>query len=135
MLFIPRKAEHFIGIKHRKKYAHYKNIKACHLLSQPVRQVVYFLFHHPLFHPSLFSFYNSKKAGVIKSFILYTPAFLSVRLLHLTAYFTLIFTVAFFLLPSFAVAVILTVPFFLAETLPLELTVAIFLLEVFQVTF
>lgn len=43
--------------------------------------------------------------------------------------------VAFFLLPSFAVAVIVTVPFFLAVTLPLELTVAIFLLEDFHVTF
>ena len=37
--------------------------------------------------------------------------------------------------PSAAVAVILAVPFFLAVTLPAEDTVAIFLLEVFQITF
>ncbi len=47
----------------------------------------------------------------------------------------LIFIVALFPLPSFATAVILTVPAFFAVTFPCALTVAIFLLEDFHFTF
>ena len=48
-----------------------------------------------------------------------------VFLVDLLAFFTLTLYVPFVLLPSFAVAVIVTVPFFFPVTLPLLLTVAI----------
>ena len=50
------------------------------------------------------------------------------------AFFTVTLQVAFFLLPSFAVAVIVAVPALTPVTTPLEVTLAILLLEVFQVT-
>ena len=50
------------------------------------------------------------------------------------AFLTVTLQVAFFLLPSFAVAVIVAVPALTPVTTPLELTFAILLLEVFQDT-
>ena len=55
--------------------------------------------------------------------------------MFMLCYFTSILNVTFFLLPSFAVAVIVAFPFFFAFTFPFPFTVATFLLEDFHVTF
>ena len=47
---------------------------------------------------------------------------------------TVIVALAYFLLPSFAVAVIVTFPTFLAVTFPFDDTVATFVFELFHVT-
>ena len=52
----------------------------------------------------------------------------------MTGHFTVTFMVSFFPLPSLAVAVIVTVPFFMPQTFPFESTVATFVLLLFQVT-